>query len=357
MAQRESMAARNPVAKRKPLLRALDGEISARPPVWLMRQAGRFLPEYRALRAKAGGFLDLCFTPELAAEVTLQPVRRFGLDAAILFSDILVVPQALGQGLRFGENEGPILDAIQDGGDLARLELGKLHQRLAPIYETVERVRATLGPDTALIGFAGAPWTLACYMIEGSASKDFAKVKSWALGRPVEFARLIDLLVEATSTYLMRQIEAGVEVVQLFDSWAGVLGEAEFDRWCIAPIAAIIARLRQAYPTIPVIAFPRAAGIGYARFARLAGAQALSLDPAVPLDWAVTELRPYCVLQGNLDSVALLLGGAAMNQAVLRILAAWNTGPFIFNLGHGVLPGTPVEHVTALVKLVRGGQG
>jgi uroporphyrinogen decarboxylase len=341
----------------KPLLRALAGERLAVPPIWLMRQAGRYLPEYRLLRARAGGFLDLCFTPALAAEATLQPVRRFALDAAILFSDILVVPYALGQGLRFAENEGPLLDAIEDEAELARLAPGMLHERLAPVYETVAKVRAELAPETSLIGFAGAPWTVASYMIEGRSSRDFAKVKYWAMTRPQGFARLIEILVEATASYLLRQIEAGAEVVQIFDSWAGALAEAEFARWSIAPIAAIARKLREAHPKVPIIAFPRGAGVGYARFAQQTGVTALSLDPTVPLGWAVENLRPHCPLQGNLDPIALLAGGAALQEAAERIIESWGNGPFIFNLGHGVLPETPVENVAALVALVRRKRG
>ncbi len=341
----------------KPLLRVLAGERQAVPPIWLMRQAGRYLPEYRALRARAGGFLDLCFTPALAAEATLQPVRRFGLDAAILFSDILVVPHALGQGLRFAENEGPLLDAIGDEAGVARLEPEKLHERLEPVYETIAKVRGELGPETSLIGFAGAPWTVASYMIEGRSSKDFARVKYWAMARPQGFARLIEILVEATSSYLLRQVEAGAELVQIFDSWAGALAEAEFARWSIGPVAAIARKLREAYPKLPIIAFPRGAGVGYARFAQQTDVTALSLDPTVPLAWAVENLRPHCLLQGNLDPIALLAGGAALKEAAERIIESWGNGPFIFNLGHGVLPETPVENVAALVALVRRNRG
>ncbi|HUI19232.1 MAG TPA: uroporphyrinogen decarboxylase [Alphaproteobacteria bacterium] len=341
-------------AERKPLLRALARETCATPPVWLMRQAGRYLPEYRALRARAGGFLELCLTPELAAEATLQPVRRFGLDAAILFSDILMIPMALGQKLQFSESEGPLLEPLGDSGQTARYGLERLHGPLAPVYEAIERVKSALEPDSALIGFAGAPWTVASYMIEGRTSRDFAAVKLFAFTRPDDFAHLIALLVEASAAYLIRQVAAGAEVLQIFDSWAGALGESEFDAWCIEPIRRIVAQVKAVHPQIPIIAFPRGAGLGYRRFVARTGVDGISLDPAVPLAWAARELQGQAVLQGNLDPVKLVSGGDAMREAAERILASWGGGPFIFNLGHGVLQTTPPEHVARLVALVRG---
>ena len=335
----------------KPLLRALAGERLRPAPVWLMRQAGRYLPEYRALRTQAGSFLDLCFTPELAAEVTLQPIRRFGFDAAILFSDILVVPWALGQPLRFEEGRGPILDPIVPEG-LEGLERQGVIERLSPVMETVRRVSAALPPHTTLIGFAGAPWTVASYMIEGGGSKEFLRAKRWALGMPERFAELIGILEDATVDYLCAQIEAGAEAVQLFDSWAGVLAEAELERWSLAPLRRIVERVKGRHPEVPVILFPRGAGLGYARFAEASGADGLSLDTSVPLGFAA-ELQRRITVQGNLDPAALVTGGRALEEGVDRLLEALDHGPFIVNLGHGVVPETPLEHVQALIDRVR----
>ena len=349
MSQKRSSKAARP----KRLLRALAREGLERPPLWLMRQAGRYLPEYRALRVRAGGFLELCLTPELAAEATLQPVRRFGLDAAILFSDILMVPFALGQGMRFSENEGPILEPL-DGKARAKLGLERLAQRLAPVYEAIERVRLSLAPETALIGFVGGPWTVASYMVEGHTSRDFAAVKLLGFNEPAEFAGLLDLLVEASATHLIRQVAAGVEVLQIFDSWAAALAESEFDAWCIEPIRRIVVKVKAAHPQVPIIGFPRGAGLGYKRFVERTGVDAIGLDPAVELEWAARELQPYAALQGNLDPLLLVAGGKAMRQAAERILGSWGGGPFIFNLGHGVVQTTPPEHVATLVEIVRG---
>ena len=342
----------------KLLLRALRGERLARPPLWLMRQAGRYLPEYRATRTKAGSFLSLCYNPELAVEVTLQPIRRFGFDAAILFSDILVVADALGQKVGFEEGRGPVLEALQDGDDLSRLlSMAGFHQRLAPVYETVKGIKAALPAETALIGFAGAPWTVASYMIEGGSSRDFAKAKQWIYRRPKEFATLIELLVEATGQYLIHQIEAGAEVIQLFDSWAGGLSHAEMLRWCLEPAKAIIARVRMMHPEVPFILFPRGIGAGYLDFARAGIGNGLSLDQSVPLEWAWTQLQGKHALQGNLDPQLVVAGGQAMQEAALRILETLNRGPFIFNLGHGIVPETPPEHVGQLAELVKGWKG
>lgn len=319
-----------------------------------MRQAGRYLPEYREVREKAGGFLELCFTPALAAEVTLQPVRRFGMDAAILFSDILVVPYALGQEVRFSEGEGPLLDPIQDERGLARLDLETLETRLSPVFETIGRVAEALSPETCLIGFAGAPWTVASYMIEGKTTRDFNATKVWAFAHNNVFEGLMNLLVEATVTYLVRQAEAGAEVLQIFDSWAGVLAEAEFERWCIEPVARIVRGVKVACPGIPIIGFPRGAGAGYARFVMQTGLDGVSLDSSVPLAWAANELQPRATLQGNLDPALLMVGGEALRAGARRILEAWGRGPFIFNLGHGVMQQTPPENVATLVELVHG---
>jgi uroporphyrinogen decarboxylase len=337
----------------KKLLEALAGQTHNQPPIWLMRQAGRYLPEYRALRARVGGFLELCLTPTLAAEVTLQPIRRFAMDGAILFSDILVVPYGLGQAVSFREGEGPVLERLETPGDLARLSRTGLPERVAPIAETVRLVRAELPETTALIGFAGSPWTVASYMIEGGSSRDFARAKGWLYRDEAGFGALIELLVEATIDYLELQIEAGAEAIQLFDSWAGALAEPAFARWVVAPNAAIVARLRAAHPRLPVIVFPRGAGLNYRGLDRTIPAQCIGLDSTVPVEWARDHLQPHQAVQGNLDPLALVAGGAALARETRRIREALGQGPFIFNLGHGVLPETPPEHVAELVRLVR----
>ena len=337
----------------KPFLRALAGERLEAPPIWLMRQAGRYLPEYRKLRAGSGSFLELCLTPSLAAEVTLQPIRRYGFDAAILFSDILVVPYGLGQPLTFREGEGPVLERLTSAADLARLNPLGLRDRIISVAETVRLARAALPETVALIGFAGSPWTVATYMIEGGSSRDFGRAKEWLYRDPDGFAALIDLLVDTTATYLGWQIEAGAEVIQLFDSWAGVLASPEFERWVVAPNAAIVERLKRRHPNVPVIVFPRGAGANYLAVSKRLPEVALGLDTTVPLDWASQVLQPRHVLQGNLDPHVLLAGGAALAREVARIRAALGSGPFVFNLGHGVLPETPPDHVAELMRLVR----
>lgn len=337
----------------KPFLAALGGRIVRPAPIWLMRQAGRYLPEYRALRAKAQGFLDFCFTPELAIEATLQPIRRFGLDAAILFSDILTVPWALGQKVEFVEGEGPRLEPVAQIEDLRKLDLGDAIGRLSPVYETVAGVKRRLGPETALIGFAGAPWTVAAYMVEGGGSRDFALAKGWAMGNPEGFGRLIELLVDATVAHLSAQIAAGAEAVQLFDSWAGVLGESEFKRWVIAPTCRIVEGLRKAHPDTPIIGFPRGAGGMLKAYAEGAEVSAIGLDTQAPLGWALAQVPATMPLQGNLDPVALVAGGRALREGVEAILQAFAGRPFVFNLGHGVPMTTPPVHVAELVRLVR----
>jgi uroporphyrinogen decarboxylase len=337
----------------KLFLRALAGDVQAVPPIWLMRQAGRYLPEYRALRAEAGSFLDLCYDPPKAAEVTLQPIRRFGFDAAILFADILLIPQALGQDLRFAEGEGPVLEPIRDGKSLAGLSLEGLHKSLEPIYETVERVRGALDNTTALIGFAGAPWTVATYMVEGGGSRNFEHTKAWAFGDPETFGQLIDMITEATIAYLSRQIDAGAEAVQLFDTWASALPEMGFARWCIEPAQHIVSALRETYPDVPVIGFPRGAGVALIDYAARTGVQGIGLDSAVPAAWARQEIQSQCTVQGNLDPLMLVAGGTAMTNEVRRIVKAFKNGPFVFNLGHGILPHTPPDHVAELVTAVR----
>lgn len=325
----------------------------ATPPVWLMRQAGRYLPEYREVRAEAGSFLDLCYNPELAAEVTLQPIRRFGFDASILFADILLVPDALGQDVSFREGEGPVLAPIRRQQDLAGLELSRLHDVLSPVYETVSRLASALPEAVTLIGFAGAPWTVATYMVEGGTSRDHATVRRWALAEPESFGQLLDILIEATAQYLEAQVRAGAQVLQLFDTWAGVLPEPAFERCCIAPMRTLVVRLRDSCPGIPIIGFPRGAGVGYARYVAETGVDGVSLDPSVPLAWAAEAIQPRAMLQGNLDPMLLVAGGEAMARDIARIRRQLGNGPFTFNLGHGIVPETPPEHVDELVRLIR----
>lgn len=337
----------------KPLLHALRGEISSTPPVWLMRQAGRYLPEYRALRRHAGSFLELCYNPAMAAEVTLQPVKRYDMDAAILFSDILVIPDALGRDVSFVEGEGPRMTPLKDAGDIDALTLDDLGDHLSPIYETVARVAEELPDAACLIGFAGAPWTVATYMIEGGSSRDFAATRSWAIDDPESFQRLMDILVAATVEYLIAQVRHGAEVLQLFDSWAGILPESEFRRWAIAPMKAIVEGVRSVCPQTPIIGFPRGAGVMTLCYVAETGIDGVSIDSALPVTWAAETLQPHCVVQGNLDPICLLAGGSRMIEETTAILDALAGGPFIFNLGHGILQNTPPEHVAQLVEAVR----
>ena len=335
----------------KPLLAALAGHKAARPPVWLMRQAGRYLPEYRELRRSVGGFLDMCYNPDLAVEITLQPIRRYGFDAAILFSDILVVPHALGSEVRFVEGEGPQLTPLLREADLAKLGFAGFDRHLEPIFATLRRLRVALPAETTLIGFSGAPWTLAAYMVEGSGSKEWLAPRRMARRDPALFGALIDLLTDAITRYLSAQVEAGAEVLQLFDSWAGVLPEPELRRWCIEPTKRIVETLRQRHPSIPIIAFPRGIGAAYATFAEEVAVQGISLDTTVPVGWAAASLRrePALCLQGNLDPMALLGDVPALLAEADRIVAAYGDRPFIFNLGHGVTQETPPESVGRLV--------
>ena len=337
----------------KRLLQSLRGETLDRPPFWFMRQAGRYLPEYRATRSEAGDFLSLCYNPELAVEVTLQPIRRYHMDASILFSDILVIPDALGQPLAYREGEGPVLEPVRNADDLARLDSGRLHEHLGPVYETVKGLARALPADVTLIGFAGAPWTVASYMVEGKGSRDFAIAKDWAFRDPNGFAVLIDLLVEVTSEYLIAQVDAGAEVLQIFDTWAGVLSETEFRRWCLEPAAEIVRRVHLKHPDVPMIGFPRGVGASYLDYIRQTGLNAVSLDTSVPLEWAAREIQPHVTVQGNLDPLLVVAGGEEMRSEATRILETLNNGPFIFNLGHGFVPQTPPEHVAELSDLVR----
>jgi uroporphyrinogen decarboxylase len=338
----------------KPILDVLQGRRTSPPPVWLMRQAGRYLPDYRAVREQAGGFLDLVFTPELAAEVTLQPVRRFGFDAAILFSDILVVPHALGQRVTFAVGEGPQLEPITDRAAFERIR-GEVDQGLlAPIYETIKLVKRQLDPAVALLGFCGAPWTVATYMIAGHGTPDQAPARLFAYRDRVGMDALIAVLVDASAAYLVRQLQAGADAVQIFDTWAGVLGTEEFKRWCIDPTRRIVDLVRQAVPGAKIIGFPRGAGTMLARYAQEAGVDAVGLDWMIDRGFARDQVQSRLPVQGNLDPLVLVAGGAALDRAVDAVLDAFAGGPFIFNLGHGIVPETPVAHVEQMLKRVRG---
>ena len=337
----------------KPILRVLAGETLATPPVWMMRQAGRYLPEYRALRTKAKNFLNFCYTPELATEATLQPIQRFGFDAAILFSDILVIPDALGQGVRFEEGEGPRLDPIGDAAGLSRLASELDIERLAPVLETIRLVKAALPDGVALLGFCGAPFTVATYMIAGRGTPDQAPARLMAYRDPEGFARLIDLLVGASITYLSAQIEAGADAVQIFDSWAGILPPAEFRRWAIEPVGRIVEGVRQRHPAARIIGFPRGAGSQYLAYAAALPVDAIGLDWSVDPAWASQTVQKLKPVQGNLDPLALVAGGPALDDSVERILAGFGGQPFIFNLGHGIVPETPIAHVERMLARIR----
>jgi uroporphyrinogen decarboxylase len=338
------------------LLKSLNGQPSTPPPMWLMRQAGRYLPEYREVRSRVPSFLDLCLTPELAAEVTLQPLRRFPFDAGIVFSDILIVPYALGQKVQFVEREGPKLEPVQDGAAIAKLDEGGASGRLAPVYETVERVVAELPENVPLIGFCGAPWTVATYMVEGSGSKDQPGARAFAYREPETFQRLIDLLVETSARYLIGQVKAGARALQIFDSWAGSLPEDGFERWCIAPTKAIVDRVKVEAPHVPIIGFPRGAGPLAEHYVQEAGVDAIGCDTSLPVAWIRDRLQSRLPVQGNLDPVLLVAGGPALETRVKTILETLGQGPFIFNLGHGILPETPIENVERLVSLVKAGR-
>jgi uroporphyrinogen decarboxylase len=337
----------------KPLLRTLAGESQAVPPVWMMRQAGRYLPEYRAVREKAGGFLDLCFNPELAAEVTLQPVKRFGFDAAILFSDILIVPLALGRKVEFQVGEGPKLEPLTDAQAVASLNEIVDSGVLAPIYETVARVKSALNDNTTLIGFCGAPWTVATYMVAGEATPDQAPARLFAHRDPEGFARLIDVLVQASIEYLVGQLNAGAEVVQIFDTWAGVLGPEQFERWCIEPTRAIVDGVRAQIPDAKIIGFPRGISAMALPYVIATGVDAIGLDWTFPRALARDILQPRVPVQGNVDPLALLAGGAALDREIDDVMATLSGGRLIFNLGHGILPATPIAHVERMLKRVR----
>jgi uroporphyrinogen decarboxylase len=337
------------------LLTLFQGDTLSPPPIWLMRQAGRYLPEYREVRAKAGSFLNLCYSPALAAEVTLQPIRRYGFDASILFSDILVVPDALGQKVRFVEGEGPRLDPITADAGLSILNPAKAGEKYKIVAETVQRLRQDLPSETALFGFCGAPWTVATYMVGGQGSSDQAAARAWAYRDPDGFGRLIDILVDTSVEYLSLQIQAGADVIQIFDSWAGSLPDDQFSRWVLAPTKRLVAALKQKHPTVPVMGFPRGAGMSAFQFVRETGVDGISCDTSMPLTFIKANLSGKTVVQGNLDPLLLVAGGAAMERRVREILQALAMNPFIFNLGHGIVPETPPEHVAQLVALVRKG--
>jgi uroporphyrinogen decarboxylase len=334
------------------LLTVLNGGNPGILPIWLMRQAGRYLPEYRALRADKGGFLELVYDSDAAAEVTLQPIRRFGFDGAILFSDILIVPYALGQDLRFEAGEGPRLSPPLVDHALAALHA--VPERLEAVYRTVDKVKRALPPETTFLGFAGSPWTVATYMIAGQGSKEQAAARRYAYRDPVAFREIIDAVVAMTVDYLSGQVAAGVEAVQLFDSWAGSLSPAQFEEWVIAPNAAIVSAFKARHPDVPVIGFPKGAGGKLGAYARGVGADAIGLDETVDPAWANRELPAGLPVQGNLDPLALIAGGPALEAAVSRIVSALKGRPHIFNLGHGILPDTPIAHVEQLLRLVRG---
>ena len=335
----------------KRLLATLKGVRQDVPPVWLMRQAGRYLPEYRALRAEKGGFLALATDPDAAAEVTLQPIRRFGFDAAILFSDILMVPWALGQALSFGAGEGPALSPSLVDHALAGLQAAP--GRLDPVYATVAKVAAMLPAETTFLGFAGSPWTVATYMVAGHGSRDQGETRRFAYADPLAFGEIINAIADTTITYLSRQIQAGVEAVQLFDSWSGSLSPAQFERWVIAPTAKIVSALHALHPATPIICFPKGAGGKLPAYARETGADAIGLDETVDPVWAHAHLPHGLPVQGNLDPLALIAGGEELDAAATRILEALADRPHIFNLGHGILQDTPIAHVERLLAHVR----
>jgi uroporphyrinogen decarboxylase len=332
---------------------ALNGQKTNKVPIWIMRQAGRYLPEYMQTRGEAGDFLSLCYNPELACEVTMQPIRRYDFDAAILFSDILVIPHALGQEVRFVQGEGPKLDALTSLEDIEKLDISRIHDHLAPVYETVERIRENLDDEKTLIGFCGAPWTVACYMLEGGGSKEFLKIKDFAFRHEEAFQKLIDILVESSSAYLLKQVEQGANVIQLFDSWAGVLDAQSFQKWVIEPNSQIVKNLRAVHPDLQIIGFARGAGEKVADFAKGTKVNGVGLDTSMDRQWAAREVQGEFCVQGNLDPAIMRAGGKILDEHVISILDDLSDGPFIFNGGHGVIKDTPPEHVARVVELVR----
>ncbi|MFN3765910.1 MAG: uroporphyrinogen decarboxylase [Aliihoeflea sp.] len=334
------------------MLKVLQGESVFPPPIWMMRQAGRYLPEYREARRQAGSFLDLCYNPDLAVEVTLQPIRRFGFDASILFSDILVIQHALGRDLRFEEGRGPLMTPIE-AHEVERLDGSRIHDHLAPVYETVRRLRAELPAETTLIGFCGAPWTVATYMIAGHGTPDQAPARLFGYRHPAEMRMLLALLADFSADYLIRQIDAGADCVQIFDSWSGVLDETSFEAFCVQPMKRIVDKVRAVHPNVPIIGFPKGAGALYDAYRAKTGVTALGLDWSVPWSQA-RRLQAEGAVQGNLDPLRLVVGGEALREGVQAILENLGGGPLIFNLGHGITPQTPIDHVEAMIAQVRG---
>ncbi len=339
------------MVRKRVVVDVLKGETVFPPPIWMMRQAGRYLSEYRETRKQAGSFLDLCYNPDLAVEVTLQPIRRFGFDASILFSDILVVPHALGRDLRFEEGRGPLLTPIESE-EIDRLDASGFHDHLAPVYETVRRLRSELPDETTLLGFCGAPWTVATYMIAGHGTPDQAPARLFGYRHPQEMARLLDLLADCSAAYLIRQIEAGADAVQIFDSWSGVLDEASFEAYCVRPMSRIVKAVKAVYPDTPIIGFPKGAGTLYSSYRARTGVDALGLDWTVPWSQA-RQLQGEGAVQGNLDPLRLVAGGEALDAGVDAILRELGAGPLVFNLGHGITPQTPVVHVERMIARVR----
>ena len=341
--------------KNKKIIRVMEGETLDIPPVWMMRQAGRYLPEYRELRARTDNFLDFCYTPELATEATLQPIRRFDLDAAIIFSDILVIPDVMGQGVRFEETRGPVLDALSEN-DIERLssdtDITSIIERLTPVMEVIDRTKNELSDSTSLLGFCGAPWTIATYMIAGRGDRDYPK--RFALEHPERFGLLIDTLTNVLGEFLVAQLRAGADAVQIFDSWASALDEQQFKKWCIEPTARIVSRVRSEIPDAKIIGFPRGIGTLYETYRSSTGVDMLSLDWSISHDFAV-RLQRQGPVQGNLDPYRLLVGGSALDEAVDLILEHLSSGPLVFNLGHGIMPETPVTHVERFLCRIRGG--
>lgn len=336
----------------KLFLQTLKGHQSDRVPFWFMRQAGRYLPEYMALRKEAGSFLDLCYNPDFATEVTLQPIRRFNMDAAILFSDILVIPHALGQDLAFKTGEGPVLTPVDNLEKFKKLSMEKLHDHLNPVYQTIDKLSHKLPGHVALIGFAGAPWTVATYMVNGKGSKDQAETRLMAYQDRETFQKLIDLLVKSTSEYLIKQVDHGAEALQIFDSWSGTLPADEFIQWCVKPVQQIIENIRRRHPDVPIIGFPKGAGAKMKNYIKKTGVDAISIDTSTSTSWVRDVVQPLCCVQGNLDPLLLVRGGAPLEKAVYHILDHLKDGAHVFNLGHGIIPQTPPENVKILSDIL-----